>query len=90
VILVACVSFERWTLYWQRTYFCATGGCQLLNKRGGKGALLMTPKILEAIRSTSAGFVGFFDLTRTAVLDTTVSIAFKPAAFIVSPDSVTV
>jgi hypothetical protein len=61
-----------------------------LNKRGGKGALLMTPKILEAIRSTSAGFVGFFDLTRTAVLDTTVSIAFKPAAFIVSPDSVTV
>ena len=50
----------------------------------------MTPKILEAIRSTSAGFVGFLDLTRTAVLDTTVSIAFKPAAFIVSPDSVTV
>ena len=50
----------------------------------------MTPKILEAIRSTSAGFVGFLDLTRTAVLDTTVSIAFKPAAFIVSPDSVMV
>ena len=48
---------------------------------------LMTPNILEAMRLTSAGFVGFLDLTRTAVLDTTVSIAFNPAAFIVSPDS---
>lgn len=49
--------------------------------------VLMTPRILEAIKSTNAGFVGFFDLMRTAVLDTTVSIAFKPAALIVSPDS---
>jgi hypothetical protein len=31
--------------------------------------------------------VGDLDLIRTAVLDTTVSIAFSPAAFIVSPDS---
>jgi hypothetical protein len=33
-------------------------------------------------------FVGFLDLMRTAVLDTTVSIGFSPAAFIVSPDSI--
>jgi len=48
----------------------------------------MTPRILEARRSTKAGFEGSFDLMRTATLDTTVSMAFKPAAFIVSPDSV--
>ena len=47
----------------------------------------MTPSIREAIRSTIAGFVGDLDLIRTAVLDTTVSIAVSPAAFIVSPDS---
>ena len=47
----------------------------------------ITPRILDAISSTSAGFDGFFDLTRIAVLDTTVSMAFNPAAFIVSPDS---
>jgi hypothetical protein len=47
----------------------------------------MTPRILEAMRSTITGFEGCFDLTRIAVLDTTVSIAFNPAAFIVSPDS---
>lgn len=50
--------------------------------------LLMTPLILEAIRSTIAGLEGFLDLIRIAEVDTTVSIAFKPAAFIVSPDSV--
>jgi hypothetical protein len=47
----------------------------------------MTPNIRDAIRSTKAGLVGFFDLMRTAVLATTVSIACRPAAFIVSPDS---
>ena len=47
----------------------------------------MTPSILEAMRSTKAGLVGLLDLMRTAVLEITVSIAFKPAAFIVSPDS---
>jgi hypothetical protein len=46
----------------------------------------MTPWILDAISSTSSLFV-FLDLTSTAVLSTTVSIAFSPAAFIVSPDS---
>lgn len=50
----------------------------------------MTPRILAAIKSTNAGFEVRFDLTRTAILDTTVSIAFKPAAFIVSPDSVAI
>ena len=34
-----------------------------------------------------AEFDGCFDLTRMAVLETTVSMAFNPAAFIVSPDS---
>lgn len=47
----------------------------------------MTPNMREAIRSTKAGFVGLFDFMRTAVLETTVSMACKPAAFIVSPDS---
>ena len=47
----------------------------------------MTPLILEAMRSTSFWFEGCFDLIRTAVLSTTVSIALSPAAFIVSPDS---
>jgi hypothetical protein len=45
------------------------------------------PTIRDAIRSTIAGLVGDFDLTNTAVLDTTVSMALKPAALIVSPDS---
>jgi len=52
-----------------------------------EGDLLMTPRIREAMRSTICGFEGFFDLMRIAVLDTTVSMGFKPAAFIVSPDS---
>lgn len=50
--------------------------------------LLMTPAILEAIRSIRAGLELVFDLIRIAVLETTVSIAFRPAAFIVSPDSI--
>jgi hypothetical protein len=49
--------------------------------------VLITPRIREAIRSTIWGFEGFFDLMRIAVLETTVSMGFKPAAFIVSPDS---
>ena len=48
---------------------------------------LMTPNMRDAIRSTRPGLVGFFDLMSTAVLETTVSIACRPAAFIVSPDS---
>jgi len=58
--------------------------------KGHKADLLMTPRILTAINSTISGLEGDFDLIRTAVLDTTVSIALSPAAFIVSPDSVVV
>ena len=47
----------------------------------------MTPFIREAIMSTSFWSEGCFDLMRMAVLSTTVSMAFRPAAFIVSPDS---
>lgn len=47
---------------------------------------LITPCILDAIRSTRE-LVVLRDLTRTAVLSTTVSIALSPAAFMVSPDS---
>jgi hypothetical protein len=39
------------------------------------------------MRSTIWGFDGFLDLMRIAVLETTVSMGFNPAAFIVSPDS---
>ena len=49
--------------------------------------VLMTPLIREVIRSTR-GFLVFLDLTRTEVLSTTVSMALRPAAFIVSPDSI--
>lgn len=49
--------------------------------------LLMTPRMRDAMSSTSSGLDGFLDLMRTALLETTVSIAFNPAAFIVSPDS---
>lgn len=49
--------------------------------------LLITPWILAAIMSTSFWFEGCFDFMSTAVLSTTVSMAFRPAAFIVSPDS---
>ena len=47
----------------------------------------MTPLIRDAIMSTSLWFEGCFDLMRVAVLSTTVSMALRPAAFIVSPDS---
>jgi hypothetical protein len=43
-----------------------------------------------AMRSTIVGFEGFLDLTSMAVLETTVSMALRPAAFMVSPDSVMV
>jgi hypothetical protein len=58
-------------------------GCRAIN-------LLMTPRILAATSSTVSTFVGFFDLMRTAVLETTVSMGFSPAALIVSPDSANV
>ena len=47
----------------------------------------MTPFMRAAMRSTIAGLEGFLDLTSIAVLETTVSIALRPAAFMVSPDS---
>jgi hypothetical protein len=47
----------------------------------------MTPFILAVIRSTSLGSEGCFDVIRIALDETTVEIAFKPAARIVSPDS---
>ena len=55
--------------------------------RGYAQDLLMTPLIRDAIMSTSFWFEGCFDLIRVAVLSTTVSMALRPAAFIVSPDS---
>lgn len=47
----------------------------------------MTPFILAVIRSTSLGSDACFDLMRIALDDTTVEIALRPAARIVSPDS---
>ena len=47
----------------------------------------MTPFILAVIKSTSFGSDGCFDFMRIALEETTVDIAFKPAARIVSPDS---
>ncbi len=47
----------------------------------------MTPLIREAIMSTSFWLEGCLDLMRVAVLSTTVSMALRPAAFMVSPDS---
>lgn len=49
--------------------------------------LQITPCILEAIRSTKVLLEGFFDLIRIAFVEMTVSMASRPAAFIVSPDS---
>lgn len=49
--------------------------------------LLITPRTLDAINATSFAFEVFRDFMRTAVLSTTVSMAFRPAALIVSPDS---
>ena len=55
-------------------------------EKGGK--VLITPFMREAIMLTSFRFEGCLDLMRMAVLSTTVSMALRPAAFIVSPDSV--
>ena len=52
------------------------------------GMIPMTPFIRSVIKSTRAGFEGCFDFMSTAVLSTTVSMAFRPAAFMVSPDSI--
>ena len=57
-----------------------------MERREGR-YILMTPRIREAISSTIARLEGFLDRMRMAELSTTVSIAFNPAAFIVSPDS---
>jgi hypothetical protein len=48
----------------------------------------MTPAILDWIRSIRLWLVLLFDLMRIAVLETAVSIGFRPAALMVSPDSV--
>lgn len=50
--------------------------------------LLITPRIRAAIKSTSFGSEGFLDLMRIAVVSMTVEIALRPAARMVSPDSV--
>ena len=50
--------------------------------------LPMKPHNLDVISSMSFESDGFFDLINTAVLSRTVAIAFRPAALIVSPDSV--
>ena len=56
---------------------------------GEKGeGLPITPRIREVMRSTSFWFEVDFDLMSTAVLSTTVAMSLRPAAFIVSPDSV--
>lgn len=47
----------------------------------------MTPVIREAIKSTSFWLEGRLDFMRTALEVMTVSMAFRPAAFMVSPDS---
>ena len=56
-------------------------------KEKKKENLLMTPRILEAIRSTSLESDGFLERMRTAVLLSTTEMAFSPAARMVSPDS---
>lgn len=59
---------------------------------GGGGSkrrvhLLMTPRMREQISSMSSGCEGCFDLISTAEVSRRVAMGFKPAAFIVSPDS---
>src|SRR4051794_20483644 len=71
VTLMASGSRVRGTLYWHKTYFCA----------------VMTPLMRAAMRSTILGLLGALDLMRMAEDSTTVSMALRPAAFIVSPDS---
>ena len=48
----------------------------------------MTPLMREAIRAVNFWFEEVFDLMRTAVLSTTVAMSLRPAAFMVSPDSI--
>lgn len=48
----------------------------------------MTPLMREVIRETRAGLEGRVDLMSTAVEERTVEIEVRPAARIVSPDSV--
>ena len=48
---------------------------------------LITPFILAVINSTNLGSDACFDLMRIALDETTVEIALRPAARIVSPDS---
>lgn len=56
------------------------------DEEGGRDVLI-TPRIRGVMRSTRE-LVVFLDLTSTAVLSTTVSMAWRPAAFMVSPDSI--
>ena len=49
---------------------------------------LITPRMREAMRSMSFWLEVCFDFISTALLLTTVSMARRPAARIVSPDSV--
>lgn len=52
------------------------------------GDVLITPRIREQIRSISSGWEGCLDLIRTAEVSRRVAMGLRPAAFIVSPDSV--
>lgn len=74
VMLDARTRSWRETLYVQRTYFCA----------------VITPLIRLAMISTSFGSEGCLERIRIAVDSITVAIGFRPAARIVSPDSVIV
>ena len=60
-------------------------GCEEMED--GERMVPMTPFIRAVIRSTRVEFEGCLDFMSMAVLSTTVSMAFRPAAFIVSPDS---
>ena len=64
---------------------CAMVSLRLVSKQQMMDDLLMTPCILFVISSMSLGFEGCFDRIRTAELSTTVEIAFRPAALMVSP-----
>jgi len=57
------------------------------NECGSRCDLLMTPFIRAVISSTNLGSDGCFDLMRMALESTTVEMALRPAARIVSPDS---
>src|SRR5438270_8062248 len=51
--------------------------------------LLITPFIRAVMSSTNRGSVGRLFFIKTACVSITVAIALRPAAFMVSPDSVT-